>query len=284
MTNKPLREWLKTAIGELSRISDEAVLEAQVLCGHVLGKTRSWVLAHDDFEPGAEDETRLNGVLKRRLAGEPLPYITGERAFYGLDFIVSPAVLIPRPETEMLVDEALKWMRLHRAEKVADVGTGSGCIAVSIAKNLPEAHVWGVDRSREALRIAGANIKRYGLQERVLLWQGELLEATSGSFDVVCANLPYIPSGTVDELAVAKFEPRLALDGGADGLDLIRWLLRDAKRWLAAGGLMLLEIERGQGETGLQAAQEEFGYANVRLLNDLAGLPRLLCIENKQGG
>lgn len=279
MKTNLLGAWLNDTGRRLAACADEPQLEAQVLAGHVLRRSRTWILAHQDEEISAVELEQLALMVNRRLSGEPLPYLLGHWEFYGVDFVVSPAVLIPRPETEFLVENALAWLQEHAGSHMADVGTGSGCIAVSVAQNCADVEIYATDSSPRALRIASINIKNYRLDERIHLWQGDLLSAVNFRFDLVCANLPYIPSSTVKTLDVANHEPISALDGGEDGLDLIRRLLTDSPRWMAPGGLMLLEIESGQRQTACEAVRKILPDASSEVLYDLAGLPRLLRVE-----
>jgi len=271
--------WLLQARQLLSGCSDQPALEAQVLLAHVLVQPRAWVIAHPEFLLSNEQDEQLHTLLAQRLQGVPLPYLLGHWEFFGLDFMLNPQVLIPRPETELLVEEALQWMR-ERSQKLhaVDVGAGSGCIAVSLAKNAPDLTITGIDISRPALAVARQNVLRHGVREQVHLLQGDLLQACRGRFDLVCANLPYIPSQTLAGLEVARREPRLALDGGPDGLRLIERLLTQAAMRMAPGGLLLLEIESGQGESAAELAFRLFAKAAIRVLPDLSGKPRLLKI------
>ena len=274
-----VHSWLLQASQLLSGCSDQPALEAQVLLAHVLVQPRAWVIAHPEFLLSNEQDEQLHTLLAQRLQGVPLPYLLGHWEFYGLDFLLDPHVLIPRPETEFLVQEALQWIHgrsqiLH----VVDVGTGSGCIAVSLAKNAPALTVTGIDISRPALDVARQNVVRHRVQEQVHLLQGDLLQPCRGRIDLVCANLPYIPSQTLAGLEVARREPRLALDGGWDGLRLIEKLLAQTAMRMAPGGLLLLEIESGQGESAAELASSRFPKAAIEVLPDLSGKPRLLKI------
>ncbi len=279
MTRIDAGGWLATARQKLSAVSERPQSEAAALLAGVLERPRDWVIAHPETPLSGEQARQLDGLLQRRLDGEPLPYLLGRWEFYGMEFTVRPDVLIPRPETELLVETGLRWLGQHPGRRAADVGTGSGCIAASLAANCADLRVTAVDRSRAALRVARENFSRYGLQERVFPCQSDLLTALRGPFDLVCANLPYIPSAKLDELAVSRYEPRLALDGGAEGLGQIGRLLADGPRWLAKGGLMLLEIEAGQGESAPRLAERFLPGARAGVLPDLAGKARLLRIE-----
>jgi len=278
--NKTIGEWVVASAQELKPITDTPQLEAQLLAAHVVKQSRSWLIAHPDLVLDADRESELKTLLSHRLQLVPLPYLLGTWSFYGLDFRVSPAVLIPRPETELLVSEAVNWLQHHPAsKKVLDVGTGSGCIAVSLAKNIPSVSVLATDISLPALRIAMRNTCDHQLTSQICLIQVDLLSAVTGIFDVICANLPYIPSNTLALLPVRLFEPITALDGGGDGLDIIRRLLAQSITHISAQGLLLFEIEAGQGETVLPIAREFFPRSKCQVLPDLAGLPRLLRIE-----
>lgn len=260
--------------------SETPGLDAQVLLAHVLERTRTWVLAHPEIRLTPEQEVRLERFAGRLVSGEPLPYILGRWEFYGLEFEVSPDALIPRPETELLVDDALEWLRRHSGERLAaDVGSGSGCIAVAIAVHHSQARVVAGDLSLPALRLAARNTARHAMQERVWCVQSDLLPAIGRHFDLICANLPYIPRETLAGLRVRRWEPVLALDGGVDGLDLVRRLLAQAAGSLAPEGLMLLEIEASQGDAASALAQSYFPGSEVSVVRDLAGRDRLIRIQ-----
>ena len=193
---------------------------------------------------------------------------------------MSPAILIPRPETELLVEEALSWLSKNpEVQTGLDVGTGSGCIAISLLKNNNSIKITALDISNEALKIARENAKSHQVSHRLDLLQSNLLSQFNGQASLICANLPYIPSQTLQTLAVTKWEPALALDGGADGLKLIRDLLSQSQKVLKAPGLILLEIEESTGEKALEAAKQAYPQASVALLKDLAGKDRLIRIE-----
>jgi release factor glutamine methyltransferase len=282
-TTNNLASWLANARAELTALSgdiQDAALSASLLAAQVLTRSRTWVLTHP--ESGLEDHQvrELNGFLERLISGEPLAYLTGHREFYGLDFEISPAVLVPRPETELLVEQALAWLADHPSRRCAvDVGTGSGCIAICLAHHIRDMSISAVDLSRPALQLARRNAEVHGVQDRVRFTQGDLLSALSGPFDLVCANLPYIPSQDVDVLPVSRSEPRIALDGGSNGLELIDRLLAQLPVRLSPGGLALLEIEYRQGQAACELASGAFPSAAVNLFSDLSGLDRLVQIQ-----
>lgn len=268
---------LQESIRALSTVSESARLDSEVWLARVLGVERAWLLAHGETQLPAEPEAEWRAGLLRLQRGEPLPYLLGEWEFYGLTFQVSPFVLIPRPETELLVEEAIAWLRAHPGRRaVADVGTGAGIIPVAIAANVADVHVQAVDISPAALEVARLNVERRGLAERVQLSQGDLLAGVSTPFDVITANLPYIPSARLPRLPITKWEPHIALDGGADGLALIRKLIAQAGELLLPGGLFLEEIDPELEETVKALARQQWPRAQVDVLPDLSGSPRLL--------
>ncbi len=275
-----VREALRHLAQALARHSETAPLDAQRALAHLIGQSPAWVLAHPQAHLSPHQEERWRDWLRRLEAGEPLPYVLGEWEFYGRPFFVSPAVLIPRPETEVLVEAVLHALKPHAAYRVVDVGTGSGCIALTLALERPGLHVWATDISWEALRVARQNRARYGLQNRVHLVQASLLTPLVGPWDVVVANLPYIPSPDLTHLPVARWEPRRALDGGPDGTRWIRGLLVQlADRLQRPGGQAFLEIAPSQDSILREQVQRLLPGAAVEVLPDLAAMPRVLWIR-----
>lgn len=253
---------------------------ALILLAHVLQKPKTWVLAHPETHLNPDQKAHLEQLVSRLQQGEPLPYLTGRQAFYGLDFAVSTAVLIPRPETELLVEEALNWLEAHPdAKNALDVGTGSGCIAITLATRKLWLAITATDLSPAALEIAKQNAETHQVDTQIYFQQTDLLAAGAQTFDLVCANLPYIPTSKLAEVNTLAFEPTLALDGGADGLSLIRRLLEQLPSRLNSPALVLLETEATLGEETLTLAKTAFPQADTRLLKDLAGLDRLVRIE-----
>jgi release factor glutamine methyltransferase len=264
----------------LDGISETPSLDSQVLLAFILQRPRSWLLAHPEYEMDAEETLQYAECLAQLTACVPLPYVIGEWEFYGLKFNLTPQVLIPRPETEQLVDTALEWLSGNPGRRsVAEIGTGSGCIAVSLAKSLPDLKLTAADISQDALQVARSNARRHEVQDRIEFVQSDLLTEVDGEFDLLCANLPYIPSETLRQLDVYLREPTLALDGGPDGLTLIGTLLTQAADRLIPGGLVLLEIESGHGISARKLAQQFFPQARIEVKPDLAGHPRLLSIQ-----
>lgn len=267
---------------------DSPQLDAGLLLAHALGWERARLLAHPERRLTAAEWERFQALLSRRQAREPLAYILGHREFYGLDFIVDWRVLVPRPETELLVELALEWVRARPWEEppiIADVGTGSGCVAVALAFHLPQALIYALDVSADALEVAAANATRHGVEAQVRLLEGNLLEPLPEPVDVIVANLPYVPD---DELAtlepeVRDYEPRAALDGGPDGLGPMRRLLAQAPACLRPRGVIFLEMGEGQGTAARELARQHFPQANVDVLLDYAGCDRVLRVCTKKG-
>ncbi len=257
--------------------SETAALDAGVALGRVLGRPRAWVLAHPEARLTPEQVRQVDVFAARLAQGEPLPYVLGEWEFWGRPFFVSPAVLIPRPETEGLVERALALAPAPgQAWRVADVGTGSGCLAVTLAAEHPTAVVTAIDRSWAALQVARRNAQRHRVAHRVHAVQADGLRGVTGPFDLVVANPPYIPRGALSALAVARYEPRLALDGGPDGLTWVRAWLRQAATRLAPHGAVLMEIGADQGPAARALARQVFPQAHVHIHPDLAGHDRVL--------
>lgn len=281
-------EKLSSNLGSLDRqlqirfsaYSETPQLDSKVLLAHILNQPKTWVIAHPEYHLSNQEHSHLTASVERLDLGEPLPYILGAWEFYGLRLKVTPAVLIPRPETELLVEKALAWLHSHPERRVAaDVGTGSGCIAAALATSLPDLHVVASDISSAALACAQENFARHKISDQVNLMKADLLTAVDTRFDLICANLPYIPQTTLKTLPVAQREPTLALDGGPDGLELVRRLLEDGKNNLRPKGCMLLEIEASQGQDALKAGRRNYPEAVVDLCQDLAGHDRLLAIQ-----
>ncbi len=275
-----LSEALRRTRSALESVTDEAPLEAQLLVEKAAGVSRSALLTHPERELSAEQSAALAELTARRSQGTPLPYILGEWGFFGHMFRVNPAVLIPRPETEMLVEEASAWLKRHPEIRMGyDIGTGSGCIAVSLLLDRPDLRMTAVDRSREALKTAVANARELGCGERFFPVLGDLASALRGGSALICANLPYIPSETCGDLEAARFEPLSALDGGADGFELYRRLFADMAPRIQTGSLLLCEIEYRQEQLAAETAAAYFPNADIHVMRDLAGQPRLLRIE-----
>lgn len=275
-----ISQALKESIETLTDQSDSPNLDAQVLLANKLEKDRAWIIAHPDYPISEEEYSAWQDGLSSLADGVPLPYVIGHWEFFGLDFKVTPDTLIPRPETEIIVDQALDWLQKQRAPcLVADIGTGSGCIAVSIAKNAPNATMIGTDISYPALQVAVINAQAHQVIQKCSFLLVDLLPSLNTGFDLICANLPYIPTRKLPTLDVSKREPKLALDGGHQGLEKITSLLSKAPKYTNPGGLLLFEIESTQGEQVLSSAKGQYPLAEISLVPDLAGHDRVLKIQ-----
>lgn len=267
--------------------SETPRLDAEVLLRHVLSLDRTALFSRLRDPLPDEQFDALQALIAARAQAIPVAYLTGVREFMGIPFAVAPGVLVPRPETEILVEWAIAWLQSHPAASVVDVGTGSGAIAVSVAANLPphwQGSIVAVDISETALDVARRNVREQGLASRVELVHGSLLSWRHEPVDLILANLPYLQPDQIDGNRMVSAEPRLALDGGDDGLDLIRQLLDDAPRILAPGGAIGLEIDPGQSAAVVDYARHAFPHAAISVLADLPGLDRHLTIETNGPG
>jgi release factor glutamine methyltransferase len=258
-----------------------APLDADVLLSFALGVSKEALLAHPERTISTDEAARFDGLVARRHEGEPVAYLRGWKEFYGLRFRVDPRVLIPRPETETLVDEARR-MVVGRAAVVVDVGTGSGAIACAIAVHEQLVRVIGVDLSVDALAVAESNALSLGVADRVELRAGDLLAPIREQVDVICANLPYLRDDALSELVgertSLRFEPRRAVSAGADGLDVIRRAVADLARVLRPSGSAFFECDPPQA---LQIAELLRPLGVVRVVNDLAGHARVISLLRK---
>ena len=260
----------------------EPMFEAELLMAEALGMNRAGVLARlrDIPDDGAVD--RFHKFAARRASREPLQYITGRQEFYGLAFNVATGVLVPRPETEIIVEEGIAFIKETGGRTVADIGTGSGCIAVSLAAALPEAEIYAVDSSDAALKIAAENAVHFGVAGRVRFLRGDLFgpvaqAGLAGGLDLIVSNPPYIPSGDIPGLqAEVGFEPLQALDGGQDGLDIVRELIRQAPEYLKPGGGLLIETGFGQASAVRDIVDALPGLEYIKYIQDFAGIERVL--------
>ena len=250
-------------------------IDADILLAHVLQKPRGWLFAHDDAHVDEAASRQFQQLLVRRQAGEPVAYLTGQRGFWTLDLLVSPATLIPRPETELLVEQALLRLPEQAACYVADLGTGSGAIALALAKERPLAQVVATDASTDALAMAKQNAQRNGIKN-VSFRQGNWLEPLmSERFDVIASNPPYVAAGD-PHLAQGdlRFEPAMALSSGTDGLSAIRTIALDARSHLYLGGWLLLEHGWEQG-AAIRHLLQQAGYTDVSTVQDLEARDRV---------
>ncbi len=258
---------------------ERARQDAETLLLGVLETSRAWLLAHMDEELDRGAAVRYMVLLRLRSKGQPIQYIAGQCEFYGLPIRVSAGVLIPRPETEHLVEQALSLAARFQAPRIVDVGTGSGCIAIALAHHLPEAKITGIDLSSKALIRASESAALNRVLPRIRLLEGDLLAPVAGEqFEIVVSNPPYVPLVDRETLAVEvrEHEPALALFAGEDGLDVYRRLIPAAFAVLEPGGFLVMEIGSGQS-TSVAALMGEAGFERVEFVPDLRGIPRVAC-------
>lgn len=262
---------------------ESARLDGELLLAHALGWRRIDLYAHYDHVPSGEGLARFREMVKERGRRVPTRYLTGTCEFYSIPLAVTPAVLIPRPETELLVERALALLPGDSATRVADLGTGSGAIAIAVAAHRPLARVVATDVSPEALAVARANAERHGLAGAIEFRQGAWFAALEPGtlFDAVLSNPPYVAAADLAAAMpeVRDHEPRLALDGGADGLDALRQVVAGAAAWLRPGGWLIVEIGAGQAQRVIRLATEAGLYEAVQVAPDYAGIPRIASMK-----
>jgi release factor glutamine methyltransferase len=267
-----------------------APFAAELLLLHLLGCDRAWLYAHPGETINENDLAEYDSLLGRRAAGVPVQYLTGKQEFWGLEFEINPSVLIPRPETEHLIEVALERMGRRRNDPllIADVGTGSGCVAIALAREFPAAEIVATDISAAALEVAGRNAVRHGVQSRVELVLANLLtpymtpkSASAGHFDLIVSNPPYVGRSEEPHLQreVVEHEPHQALFAGEHGLDVYPQLIAQAAVLLKPGGLLALELGHGQSERVRAMMAADSCWTVVGVSNDLAGIPRVLAAE-----
>jgi release factor glutamine methyltransferase len=279
-------DWLAGATDALNRAGlGRARFEAEHLAAAMLKLSRPQLLLYKDRLLSQSEARMLRDALERRAKRWPLAYIVGEQPFASQTIRVTPSVLIPRPETELLVERGMKrLMPLDRPLEVADVGTGSGCIALALAREDRIKHVWAIDRSRAALAIAKANARRLGLSKKIRFIHGNLLAPLINGHrvDAIFANLPYIPRSDLKKLqAEVRREPKSALDGGPDGLLLIRRLVQQAPSRLRGGSWLMMEVGIGQSAEVARWLKSSASWSRVEVENDFAGIGRMVMAERK---
>jgi release factor glutamine methyltransferase len=266
-------------------------LNAELLLAQCLGFSRETLYANLRREIQTEEKKALDELLRRRMAGEPLQYLLGHQEFWSVDLKVDPRVLIPRPETEVLVDQALSILATPsgRVPRVLDIGTGSGAIVIALTNEFEEIFAVATDISQEALQVAKENARKVGVGQRIRFVRGDLLHPfrplTDGVFDLILSNPPYICRSDIEGLTreVKDHEPRLALDGGEDGLDFYRQMSRQVPSYLRKGGWLLVEIGQGQG-TEISALLEQSGcFSAPELVRDLSGIERVIKVQKAEG-
>ena len=258
-------------------------IEAEGILRRLIALDRAGLFASLNEEVDARLAADVHGMVRRRLAGEPLAYVVGYRDFHSLRFTVDERVLVPREETELLVEEVLRYARSQpgRCLTIADVGTGSGAIAVAVACRLPDATVFATDVSREALVVADVNRRRHDVADRVRLVHGDLLRALDRRVDVLVSNPPYVPTSRIGTLGPeVGHEPRVALDGGPKGLDVVLRLIEDAPDYLEPGGRLIVEIDPDQLSRATRAAERAFPMGSIASATDVLGMPRALIVDD----
>ncbi len=272
-----LKQALSRARGILiANNVEDASLESELLLRHTLKISRVQLYQDLNCELNPEQGETFWKLVKRRLNDEPTAYILGYHEFYGLDFYVDPRVLIPRPESELLVEKALALAQNRTIPTIAEIGTGCGAIAISLALNLPQAKIYATDVSAPALEVALLNCQKHGVLDRIYLLQGDMLDPLPLPVDLIIANLPYVKAPELPQ--VNNFEPTLALNGGADGLEKIRRLCRQASYKLRPDGCLLLEIGQGQGRAVTTLLHSLFSSAKIEATPDLGGIERVVSL------
>ena len=274
---------LKQALGRGRKILaanniEDAPLECELLLRHTLKISRVQLYLDLNRELSPEKDEIFRNLIERRLNGEPTAYITKHREFYGLDFYVDTRALIPRPESETLVEKALEYARNHPVSTIADIGTGCGAIAISLALNLPQAKVYATDISASTLEVARFNCQKHGVTDRICLLQGDMLDPVPESVDIIVANLPYVKESELPQMHSPNSEPVLALNGGSNGLEKIYQLCRQVSDKLHTGGCLLLEIGQGQKRAVTTFLYNLFPSAGIEVAPDLSGIDRIVSL------
>ena len=258
---------------------EDASLEAELLLRHTLKVNRAQLYTDLNDELSPEQEKTYQRLIRRRLRGEPSAYITGHREFYGLDFYVNRSVLIPRPESELLVEKAINLVRNNNINTIAEIGTGCGAIAINLIIKLPETKIYATDISAPALKVARFNCWQHGVQNRICLVQGDSLDPIPEPVDLVVANLPYVRESELDRTGTLGFEPILALNGGSDGLDKISKLCYQLRDKLNPRGYLLLEIGQNQEEPVVGLLHNLFPSAQIEVTPDFSSIPRVISLS-----
>ena len=258
---------------------EDSTLESELLLRHALKMNRVQLYLGLDCELSPEEDEKFWHLIKRRLNHEPTAYIIGHREFYGLDFYVDSNVLIPRPESELLVEKTLELAQNQAVSTIAEVGTGCGAIAISLALNLPQVKIYATDISASALKVALFNCQKHEVADRICLLEGDMLDPLPEPVDLIVANLPYVSESELPQIKTLNFEPSLALNGGPDGLEKIRKLCTQIGDKLHPGGCLLLEIGKGQGKTVTTFLHSLLPLATIELTPDLSGIERIVSLS-----
>jgi release factor glutamine methyltransferase len=262
---------------------EDSNLEAEILLRHALQIDRVRLYQEFDREISPEENKEFWSLIERRLNSEPTAYITGHRQFYGLDFYVDSSVLIPRPESELLVEKALYLIQNHEFLTIADIGTGCGAIAISLALSLPKVKIYATDLSTVALEVALINCQKHGVADRICLLHGDLLDTLPEPVDLIIANLPYVSESELPRVNTYNFEPSLALNGGTDGLEQIRRLCTQLDEKLRPKGCLLLEIGQGQSKVVTSLLHHQFPTSEIEVMPDLSGIERVVSLTLQKG-
>jgi release factor glutamine methyltransferase len=283
-------EAIYQAAQKLSRAGiANARLDAEVLLSYLLKKDRAWLITHNNDSLDNENHKIFEGAIDRRSRREPLQYIIGKQEFWGLEFTVTPDVLIPRPETELVVESAIKILRSSDGQTtIVDLCTGSGCIAISLAKELGDTRIFAVDTSNQALAVSRGNARKHGVSDRIRFLEGDLFEPLGeldlrGRVDVITANPPYIRSDDLPRLQpeVRDYEPEIALRAGPDGTEVQHRIVENAPGFLKKNGVLIMEMGMGQAEALKTMAENTGSYTAIEILKDLAGIERVIVAHKK---
>lgn len=274
-----IQEAIQQTAGKLAEAGvAEPVREASSLLGYVLGRDRTFLIAHPEYVLSEKEAADLSNVTGKRAAREPYQYIVGKQEFYGLEFLVNPDVLIPRPETELLVERGLDLLRVSTGKRFCEVGVGSGCVTVAILVNEPEATAAALDVSDKAIAVARKNAERHGVANRAEFLRSDVFSSfNAADLDLIVSNPPYIAAAAMDALQpeVRDHEPHPALSDNGDGLGIIRRIIKDSPKFLRRGGALMLEIGHGQ-EPEVRAMFDIAEWESANVYDDLAGIPRVV--------
>jgi len=278
-----IHEALKDAEERLKDKACTPLLDAQVILCHVLNEDRLYIIVNRDRILTDEDVYKYNKLIEKRIKGVPVQYLTGRQEFMGLEFCVEEGVLIPRPDTEILIEKILDFVDENTRYNIVDIGTGSGAITVSLAQFIKKAYIYSIDISKKALEVAMKNAYNHGVMSRISFLSGDLFEPLEnidikGKVDILVSNPPYIPTEEIERLQVevSKYEPIIALDGGNDGLDFYRDIIDKAPEYLRKGGFLALEVGHDQARRVIELMEEKDRYVDIQITKDLAGIERVV--------
>lgn len=278
-----INQILQDGARSLEGKSQTPLLDAQVLLAHTLGVERIYLIVNKDRILNKEEWEKYNGLLGERLQGVPVQYLVKNQEFMGLDFYVEEGVLIPRPDTEILVEKIISMIDQSKSYNIADIGTGSGAITVSLGRFIKNSYIYSIDISEKALTIGKRNAENHGVASKISFLKGSIYQPLQdlkleNKLDIIVSNPPYIPTKDIEglQVEVSKYEPKEALDGGADGLDFYRKIINEAHRYLKPGGLIALEVGHDQAEKIAELLNAKKCYTNIETTKDLAGIDRVV--------